>query len=1254
MVDINPVYRNRRRNFYSDKVSDSLPIGTIINIFKVKPSSNSYDSQFTSSGTPINNTSKYYDVPGNSFPENNPEYQYDGYLYCDGAEYNIIDYPLLFSVIGNDYGGTSGLAITVLNGGANYSAATTVNFSNPPAGGIKATGILVIADGVIVGVTVLNPGFGYTSPPTITLNNSGSGIGASFKVRINANGSISPITKDNIFEHWPDEFMGTFRVPDLKAKKIVGRGPVYGAGTPTIANSELIVGKNSIGGQWYLNKDSQKSQFNIGSVKTVGYENVTDTISTSIIGSQTISVELDEKRLAGAPSHSHFLFHSEAPNELGGVSKGIYDTYVPGYKNSNGRVNPFSPSGAIPLTHSHSLLRKANKNTQFATYDIYNYTGGDIGPGSKNANGNYLASGGSGSFEVVTYTPNPTFLEFTSSSVIGGRTIITDGTPTYDYTVTNYTSPGTYTYSLPVNIDQISFSLIGGGGSGGVYNKAGNDGGFSRVVFGNNVITLTAGGGKAGKAASFNAGGLGGNGGTNDIIGNTANINIGLDSNGGDGGTGGSGPYWRNVTPIAPSAEGAAGSLNVSSGKNLNVTQVVDLPTVSFTYPDSSSFYSITASDENYKLDAVRFELFGARGANAGNLVCSTGYGGAGKYFRIKQSGINLGGVFGIYPGQSGRPYNGSAQPSQLNGPAGGAGGNGYGSNDGGGGAAGTVITSIIGGVTTFIVAGAGGGGGGGGYGEGQCGTNGKLNNIIDSVQETTSPLFSGSGGRGGNYGCKGGGGGGGGGGVGLSSQTASTGAGGPGGGGGGPGGHGGGDGGYRGISSFRGDFFELEASGDSISTEGKINILISEDRSYYSSFAGGGGGGGRISGDINKTQIDATGISSLTITVGNGGNGVSHSISGSNTTSSSDGSLGIVQINSGIITGYVGGSETISIGDIIESASGGIEIYGSGSGSGTAGGFKLPTTQVPVIEITPQGDQTGAGATATAIVSGNVVSSINLTSGGNGYTTPPKVRFLHGAGSGTTASTQINSSGQVSAISLTAGSSTQYTRYVKIGGVELERYIILTPFDCTNVNRIGIKAARGNNINGGERPDSTSDELLVYYNIDGSNNFPEANFIGVIVPKPSDSEINSNYDGTGSGSEATKWYTYRVDIPAAAQVAGTKFKIVQKRTTASPGNDNGGNTDHYGICEFFYDYKLISEVQFVASPGELDVNSKKISYTVEGAGNAAYSSGISSNDVKFTMSSSVPILPKPYLDPLTNIPLVEPYMLTKYLIKSY
>ena len=133
----------------------------------------------------------------------------------------------------------------------------------------------------------------------------------------------------------------------------------------------------------------------------------------------------------------------------------------------------------------------------------------------------------------------------------------------------------------------------------------------------------------------------------------------------------------------------------------------------------------------------------------------------------------------------------------------------------------------------------------------------------------------------------------------------------------------------------------------------------------------------------------------------------------------------------------------------------------------------------------------------------------------------------MGGSGGGTQAIASIDSSGSVNNITIVSGSSSAYTRYVKIGGAELERFITITASDTTNVVEFAVKAARGNNINGGELPDDSADELVLYYNTDGSDNFPQANFIGILVPRPSTAEVSNSYDGNGVGTAATNWFTY-------------------------------------------------------------------------------------------------------------------------------
>ena len=73
-------YRSTLPNFYSDKSGSYVSIGAIVPVL-TDTNSDSTNSQTT------------YD----------PEYSYKGYLYCDGDQYDINRYPLLYEIIGNDY-----------------------------------------------------------------------------------------------------------------------------------------------------------------------------------------------------------------------------------------------------------------------------------------------------------------------------------------------------------------------------------------------------------------------------------------------------------------------------------------------------------------------------------------------------------------------------------------------------------------------------------------------------------------------------------------------------------------------------------------------------------------------------------------------------------------------------------------------------------------------------------------------------------------------------------------------------------------------------------------------------------------------------------------------------------------------------------------------------------------------------------------------------------------------------------------------
>ena len=207
---------------------------------------------------------------------------------------------------------------------------------------------------------------------------------------------------------------------------------------------------------------------------------------------------------------------------------------------------------------------------------------------------------------------------------------------------------------------------------------------------------------------------------------------------------------------------------------------------------------------------------------------------------------------------------------------------------------------------------------------------------------------------------------------------------------------------------------------------------------------------------------------------------------------------------------------------------------------------------------------------------------------------------------------------------------------------------------DATDFQRVTVKVARGNGINGGDLPEQGGDELLLYYNTDESLNFPSSGFLGTLVPLPSTQDIDSNYDGDGTGNNATNWYTYSIDLPQAAQTENVRFSIRQNRSAATGGNDNAANSDNYGLLEVTFENRQTTELVFVASDGKIAVINDTQTYSVGGAINSTYVSGIFANDATITLQSSTPLVPVAALDPDQVIPLIEPYMLVKYLVKAF
>ncbi len=1274
-------YRNARTGYLTDLLTDTTPIGSIVT--NLKAGQNSYDHNFVKATS--SNYPNLGEAAGNAYTTgDDPAYTHEGYLYCDGTEYNISDYPGLFEIVGTKYGGRISNGIDVHAGGSGYTTSSAVTVTAAPTGGtnIAASVGSVDANGAILTINVQNNGAGYTSVPTVTV---AGGTGAVFVVRMTSltaagGASLQPISTANVMEFWGDPYLGTFKVPDMIAKKVVGNGPVYGANSPTIGNSSLAVGV--VGGAWYLDKDQQDEYFSLGRIVTTGYDKVIETTGCTIIGKQDVTLTMREKKLAGVPQHSHIVYHSiPGDNQWVGTASG--DRYLQDYKPSTGRITRFYPTGdGIVMTHKHGLLRRPLGDNTVATYDALDYAGGAPGTGGTQdptssfaygatGPGNYyLASGaaGSGNYEFQTTIPNPILKIFSSTSVLGGKQVTSGGTPIYDYSNEwEFTSPGTYNIDLTGvsgTPDKLIYDLYGAGGSGAAGTQAGNDGGESSIKVGSGAeLFLKGGGGKKGNATSGLAGGSGGQGGT---FTNTGSVNAPGGMAGVSGGTGNNGQAgngWPKADyPDNPNG-GGAGGLQTGSYSDGSPGINVDVGGQSGTYTETRT------SDGNFNTSSINnptsvtFELHGGRGHNSfyGNLP-----GGGGGKMNISLASSQLStfttASWGCQVGPGGNGRNGGQASSAGDGGYGGSGHNG--AHGGGGGAA----TSLL--RNGSVVAGAGGGGGGGSNGyDGGAGSGGQ-GNPLGGIQGTSSTLGMGGGGSGGNYGCIGGGGGGGGGGCGTSGQIigGSGNGGGSGGIGGGPGGdgrHGGGAGGNQGISSYNTSWFGTGTLTNSGETNGKVIMTAQYNNDYWTPGGGGGGAGGKWFGNVNFSALGSP--TAITVVVGSGGSGVS--MPGQTTGTTANGGNGYAKIGLGTITGYSGGTTTTTTGDIISAASfsptiDDVSIKTDGGGTGTAGNFKLPTAD-PIILIRGGG---GSGATATPVMTGGICTGITVTNAGSGYTETPYVHVLHGSGGGYVASATLGSGGtadQIDSISVTGG--TAYTHYLLFGGAHSQttpgaktRWVELHEMDTSNSTHLSIKAARGNGVNGGEY---TEESLLCYYQVSGSTNWVlidtiiqayntarTDDFIGTVPA----ANLNSTWDGA---SGDTKWYTYTVTLPQNAKAAGTKFKFEQVRADASSTNDNANNTDHIAICEFIVWNGKTTELIFVPTANKMLKSAvDSLTYEVQGetGPSITYSSGLGCSDATLTLKSTTKIEPQATIDPDKDIPLIHPYRTCKYLIKAY
>ena len=376
-----PIFANKRdqglyNHHYSDTKADlGAPIGSIIAVYVDDHSKDA-----------VTNKDKC-------------AYNYPGYVYCEGQDLNISDFPLLYDVLGNKYGGDNNVDTRNWNGSKTGRA-------------------------------------GHTAASTD---------------------------------------LGTFKVPDLRMKRINGPGGVDGAGSITPDDAAMEVG--DMGGEWYISRARQLKEYSFGSARVSGYDQVTAFITGTLSGTATLQIgPLEEKQLTGPPPHSHSVMISQQDGRqtMSAGSNNNWDGQK-GYETGSGAVLDYGPTRGVAAAHTHWLaLERPVKSGSDASLDtpkdMYSY---DIAADYANEHTSSTPTEAEGQVEFTT----------------------TKGVDT------------SYTWTVPTGVTEISVLCIGGGAGGGGGNKGGGGGALAwisgMIVVPGSTYQIQVGGGGIGSTSDI-------------------------------------------------------------------------------------------------------------------------------------------------------------------------------------------------------------------------------------------------------------------------------------------------------------------------------------------------------------------------------------------------------------------------------------------------------------------------------------------------------------------------------------------------------------------------------------------------------------------------------------------------------------------------------------------------------------------------------------------------------------------------------
>ena len=878
-----------------------------------------------------------------------PAMQYEGWLYCDGSEYDAQDFPLLYEVLGDKYGGLGGSYDP-----EDFGQTSTVKFNVPDykgrkiigAGGGVSGGGSPVSGNVISTVGATGGRWFFSKTQQEALFDIGNIVISGYQnVTEFVGGSL---TGEVTLQIGPLQEKMITAVPEHDHAILTSSAPQAGTfeGSGFMVDSSLAGYKDTNGQvNFFLPNDGSPLFHSHGivdyvitdpSLATFGNTAGIGEVETKTITASDIIGEAEGTKF-NIPSHDLFTGYKirvRSNDQTTQMSFNIDGNVVAFTQNTEWYVividddNFYIAQTKYKARTGDALLATTNgSGGQDIVLEMQYKVAGDLPADSL----------------TVIQKPADTVFDIDNSYTIGGKTLtIPGGSTTITEIILETTTPGSYTVPAPTlaqsPISGVSGSLGSGGGGGGTSDVAGQNGGDSyyEFTYSGTTMKIVSEGGEGGETGEGT--GAGGNGGGARIVTgasgatditaagtytvNGLDIKIGQYFPGNAGSSGGPSSGGIGGTTSYVLGAGGDGAKTLYEGTN-TISQMFDTP--------STTFYNYTIPS-TWPLNSLKAIITGGGGGSGGTGDGGAGWwagnGGPGKTIsvNVNEDGVSSLRIYVGGGGNAGINRTGGQGSNQGFAP-GGKGGDGTGGGGGGGGGGASAI-----GTTSVMIAGAAGGGGGGAAGDAAQGADQNAGAGGNDGAQNLGSVFSGSGGNGGNSVCSGGGGGGGGGGVGFGAGI----------GGGGGAGNGSnarrdGYGATRGQSGYKGSGSGPTASfisqgnasngatvgiGEQTSGSGGSVEMVAEENTTF--FGDGGGGGG--SGSYLTFQFDVTDINAGTLVVGQSGTPGSESgsgIVGYQTTVSDDPSTG-TSVTSGLF----------------DSASPQVDYVQSGTGSGVNGGF--------------------------------------------------------------------------------------------------------------------------------------------------------------------------------------------------------------------------------------------------------------------------------------------------------------------------